>query len=149
MGNAGANSLNGTAAYGYIFGMAGDDTINGDNGNEIVQSGTGNNMLTGGTGSDVFKSALADADMKGALAVDALTDFSPFAAALADHMLELRDLLSSKVKIMISEKALWLTICTLKWWELILKCISALTVVYLPVMLLNGRIKLLCCKMLI
>ena len=34
--------------------------------------------------------------MKGALAVDAVTDFSPSEAALADHVLELRDLLSSE-----------------------------------------------------
>ena len=51
-GNAGANTLTGTAFDDKLFGGAGNDILNGGGGNDQLFGGTGNDILNGGNGND-------------------------------------------------------------------------------------------------
>ncbi len=53
LGTAADNALNGTAkGDGFLFGLAGNDTINGLGGNDILRGGVDNDKLNGGAGAD-------------------------------------------------------------------------------------------------
>ena len=54
IGNAGANSLTGTAYNDTLDGGAGNDSLIGGAGNDTLIGGNGNDTLTGGAGSDYF-----------------------------------------------------------------------------------------------
>ena len=79
-----------------LTGRAGNDTLTGGGGNDTLVGGAGNDTLTGGLGADVFKWELADAGLKGAPAIDTITDFDSASVALNGDVLDLRDLLQGE-----------------------------------------------------
>ncbi|QBY02236.1 DUF4214 domain-containing protein [Rhodophyticola sp. CCM32] len=70
LGDAGNDTLTGTAHGEVIFGGDGDDHLNGQAGNDILMDGNGADHLTGGAGQDIFVMA-ADG------ITDTIADFNP------------------------------------------------------------------------
>ncbi len=59
-GGAGNDTLNGNNGNDELYGEEGDDILNGGNGNDILSGGTGNDTLNGGTGDDTYVFNLGD-----------------------------------------------------------------------------------------
>ena len=81
-GDAGGNTLLGTADDDVIFGLDGDDTLDGQEGNDHLEGGTGadtlhgqggNDALIGGEGDDILFGGTGDDTLDGGLGNDTMT----------------------------------------------------------------------------
>jgi Ca2+-binding RTX toxin-like protein len=95
-GELGDDNLQGGDGADKIYGGAGTDTIVGGIGADLISGGAGNDSLTGNAGADTFKWDLADKGLKGAPALDIITDFDPAAFGAGGDVLDLRDILSGE-----------------------------------------------------
>ncbi|ARN20287.1 hypothetical protein A4W93_10445 [Piscinibacter gummiphilus] len=98
-GGLGNDILNGNDGNDILRGGEGNDTLDGGNGKDILVGGKGNDFLTGGADSDVFRWEFADQGVKGAPAVDTVTDFNNAAASAGGDVLDLRDLLQGETSL--------------------------------------------------
>lgn len=71
-GTTGNDTLVGTDAAEYIYGLAGNDTLSGGNGADTLVGGAGNDILTGGAGADQF---VFDTKPNATTNKDTITDF--------------------------------------------------------------------------
>ena len=98
-GGLGNDILNGNDGNDILRGGEGNDTLDGGAGKDILVGGKGNDFLTGGADSDVFRWEFADQGVKGAPALDTVTDFNNAAASAGGDVLDLRDLLQGETSL--------------------------------------------------
>ncbi len=80
-GDAGVDTINGSALGDTLGGLGGNDTVNGLDGEDLLDGGSGNDTLNGGDGNDVLIGGLGNDALNGGAGIDT-ADYSGAGAAV-------------------------------------------------------------------